>query len=302
MKIFSGTTNKPLARKVAKLLGKDLSPIEIYVFQDEEKRVRIEENVIGQDCVVVQSVSTNADKNYMEFFFIVDALRRSGAKNVTAVLPYVGYERQDHVFREGEAVSMDVIIKIIESLGVDKLMALDLHSSRIPELFHIPITHLSALPIFAKTIKDNNWNDQNTILVSPDMGGIRRVKKLSELLNSLPYIAIEKDRNLATGKISMKDIEKTTKKRAIIVDDMISTGGTIAEAAKILVKNGVEEVFVFATHAVFAGDAVKILQDSDAQKIFVTDTIDIPKEKQFAKLEILSVASLIAENIKAYSF
>lgn len=297
MKIFSGSTNKPLAIKIAKFLKQELSPLEIHIFPDEEKRVRVGDKVLGEDAVVIQSTSTNADKNYMELFFIIDALKRSGAKSVICVIPYVGYERQDHVFREGEGVSMQVIVNILEALAIDKLIVLDLHSSRITELFKIPALHLSALPIFAEIIKNKHWNNGDTILVSPDMGGIRRVKILSELLNNMPYIAIEKNRDLTSGEISMADIDTVTKKRAVIVDDMISTGGTIASAANLLGKKGVKEIIVFATHAVFSGNASKILQGSVVDKVYVTDTIDVAREKQFMKLEVLSVAEMIADKL-----
>ena len=152
MKIFNGTASRDLAEKIAKILKIELSRLELNIFPDEEKRVRVVDKVVGQDCIVVQSTSTNADKNYMELFFIVDALKRSGARSVTAVIPYLGYQRQDHVFREGEAVSLEVIIKTLKAVGTDKIVTFDLHSIKIPELFHIPVVHLSALRLFAEKI------------------------------------------------------------------------------------------------------------------------------------------------------
>ena len=298
MKIFNGTTNKPLAEKIAKILNLNLSSFEIHVFADEETRIRAVDRVLDEECLVIQNTATNADKNYMHLFFMIDALKRNGAKSVTAVLPYMGYSRQDHVFREGESVSLQVIIKIIETLKTDGIMVLDLHSSRITELFSIPVTHLSALPIFARTIREKKWNDEDTFLVSPDMGGIRRVKQLSEMLDNISYIALEKDRDLNTGRIFIKKIEQAVKKRAIIVDDMISTGSTIIQAANILAENKAEEIFVFATHPVLSKDASQKLDKSVVDKIFVTDTIDVMKEKKFPKLEVLSVAKTIASAIK----
>lgn len=298
MKIFSGSSNKPLAERIAKLLRIELSQLEIHVFPDEEKRVRVIEKVLGEDCIVVQSSSINADKNYMELFFIIDALKRNGAKSVTCIIPYLGYQRQDHMFREGEAVSMEVIIKILEAVGINKLITFDLHSSRIPELFHIPVVHLSALSLFAEKIKEI-IKDSNTVLVSPDMGGIRRIKILSdEMLNNMPYATIVKNRDLGSGKISMSEIQGVLRKRAIIVDDMISTGSTIVAAAELLAKKGAEEIFVFASHPVFSFDAPKLLQQSPIEKIFVTDTIAVPKEKRFPKLSVLSVAGMIATELK----
>src|SRR3990167_4703863 len=172
MKIFSGSSNKPLAQNLAKALKIRLSKLEIHIFPDGEKRIRVIDKVVDEDCVVVQSASTYADINYMELFFIVDGLKRSGAKSVTAVVPFLGYQRQDHVFREGEAVSLEVIIKTLEAVGMNKLITFDLHSIKIPELFKIPIVHLSALPIFAEKIKELFSDFEGCVLISPDMGGI----------------------------------------------------------------------------------------------------------------------------------
>ncbi len=295
MKIFSGTSNKPLAQKIAKDLGLALSNLEIHIFPDGEKRVRVLGKVVNEDCIVVQPTSPEPDKNYMELFFIVDALRRSGANKIKAVIPYLGYQRQDHVFRIGEAVSLEVIATLLKWGGVDEVISFDLHSIKIPEIFKIKLTHLSALSIFAKEIKKIG---KESVLVSPDMGGIRRIKILSEMLNNMPYAVIEKNRDLATGVITMTGISGKVEKNAIIVDDMISTGSTIVTAANLLKNKGAKNIYVFATHAVFSKDAPNILNNSALQKIFVTDTIDIPKEKQFAKLEVLSVATMISDNIK----
>jgi len=307
MKVFSGSSNKSLAEKIARQLNTSLSPLEIFIFPDGERRVRVIDKVVDEDCVIIQSTSPNPDTHYMELFFIVDALKRSGAKSVTAVVPFLGYQRQDHVFRDGEAVSLEVVIETLESVGMDKLITFDLHSIKIPELFKIPIVHLSALPIFAEKIKEIlNFKFQisNCVLVSPDMGGIRRIKLLSEMLNNMPYASIVKDRDLETGEIVSNKFDtnlldfKNKCKRAIIVDDMISTGRTIVAAIDLLRENGIEGNLVFATHPVFSNDYKNILQNSKASKIFVTDSINVPEEKHFGKLEILSVSKMIAKEIQ----
>jgi len=349
MKIFSGSSNKPLAEIIAKALRIRLSKLEIHVFPDGEKRVRVINSIVDEDCIVVQSASTDADKNYIELFFIVDALKRSGAKSVTAVIPYLGYQRQDHVFRDGEAVSLEVVIKILEGVGVDRVITFDLHSIKIPEFFKIPVVHLSALPLFVEKIKESvkdqgalrsfrQFGDSSnpvvppssnlarakfsklvsnvplfksaphaktprapvprfsdTVLVSPDMGGIRRIRILSEMLNGMPYATIDKNRDLKSGKIEASKIHGVVKKKAIVVDDMISTGNTIVAAVDLLSKKGAEEIVVFATHPVFSKDAHILLQKSKVKKVFVTDTISVPKEKLFPKLEVLSVAGIIAQ-------
>lgn len=298
MKLFSGSSNRPLAEKVAKNLNLELGQLEIHVFPDGEKRVRVIDRVVEEDCVVVQPTSMPADSNYMELFFIIDALKRSGAGKITAVIPYLGYQRQDHIFRDGEAVSLEVVVETLQSTGVSKIITFDLHSIKIPELFKIQLTHLSALPLFAEKIGSFGFRDSDFVLISPDMGGIRRTKEVSELKRGMPFAVINKDRDLATGEVEAVDLEGNVEgKTAIIIDDMISTGKTIVEASKLLLKEGAKRVFVFATHPVFSEDAREVLENSPVEKIIVCDTIDVPQEKRFPKLEIISVAGMIAKAI-----
>lgn len=298
MKIFSGLSNKSLSEKIAKELGKKLAELDVFIFPDDERRIRVVEEVLDLDTVVIESTNKPAEKNYMELFFIVDALKRSGAKKVTAVIPYLGYQRQDHVFRSGEAVSLEVIVRTLEAVGVDKMISFDMHTPRIPDLFKIPVIHLSALPIFAEKIKE--IDGKKGILISPDMGGIRRIKILSKLLNGAPFGSIEKNRDLETGHVVAEKITGDVKgKNVFLVDDMISTGGTILTACNLLREKGAKEVYVFATHAVFCKEAVQILKRANAKKIFVTDTIGVPDRKQFDNLEILSVAGIIAKELKS---
>ena len=153
MLIFSGNSNLPLAKKVANSLGLGLGDLEIHTFPDNENRVRVIDGVLGEDVVLIQSTGILPNLYYIELFLIIDSLKRSGAKSIALVIPYLGYQRQDHIFREGEAVSLEVIIKILEELGVSSVISFDLHSIKIPQLFHVPVTHLSALPIFAERIK-----------------------------------------------------------------------------------------------------------------------------------------------------
>jgi|SRR6266404_5017242 len=314
MKLFSGSSNIPLAQKVAETLKIEISPIETMIFPDGERRVKLNDSVVEEDAVVIQSTNTPVDQNYIELFFIIDALKRNGARSVTAVIPYLGYQRQDHVFRDGEVVSLDVMIRFLESLKVDRVIAFDLHSIKIPELFHIPVTHLSALPLFAERIQSKAFNKlvsdnpeeflKDTILVSPDMGGLRRIEQVSETLNGLPWIATVKDRDLRTGDISIKHFEgplcpsDLPSKRALIVDDMISSGNTVVQSAQLLKDNGVVSCDVFATHAIFSEEAPELLQDSSIDRVYVTNTVLIPEEKRFPKLHVLSVADTIAKALQ----
>lgn len=299
MKLFSGSSNKPLAEKIAKELKIKVSPSEIFVFPDGERRIQIQDNVVDEDVIIIQPTTPPAEIHYFELFFLADAAKRSGAKSVTAVVPYLGYQRQDHVFRDGEAVSLEVIVNTMQSVSIDKVISFDLHTIKIPEVFSIPMVHLSALPLFAREIEKQGWGGLDTVLVSPDMGGIRRVKMLSEILKEMPYVTIEKNRDLATGKIEMEEIAGEITHRVVIVDDMISSGGTIVKAAQTLRAKGAKEVYVFVTHPVFSSDAPKILQASSVDKVYVTDSVFVPKEKQFPKLQILSLAPSIGKALQA---
>lgn len=304
MKIFAGTSNKPLAEKIALELGIPLSPLEIFTFPDGEKRVRVEERVVDEPCVVVQSTSNPASENYMGLFFIVDALKRSGASQVIVVMPYLGYQRQDHVFRDGEAVSLDVVVHALERSGAGKVITFDLHSIKIPEIFSVPVAHLSALELFVQVIRRGPVG--KGVLVSPDMGGLRRIKKLSELLDGMDWIATVKDRDLETGSIVINKIDSSEGsgqedlqgRHVFIVDDMIASGKTVVESAKLLKQYGAEEISVFATHAVFSPEAPELLQQSLIHKVFVTDSVFVPEEKKFEKLEILSICEVIAKELQ----
>lgn len=299
MKLFSGSANKPLTQNIANALGIGVSPTELHLFPDGERRVRIEENVLDQDTVVVQPTNPPVDENYMELFFLVDGLKRSGAKSITAIIPYLGYQRQDHVFREGEAVSLAVVINLLEKVGATKVIAFDFHSIKIPEFFTIPVTHLSALPLFAKHLQQELPDFlRDASLVSPDMGGIRRIKIFSELLGNMTHAAIEKNRDLASGRVEAELLHGNVAKNVVILDDMISSGKTILAAANLLRKKGVEHIVVCATHAIFADEAQEILQKANVDRMIVSDTVYIPKDKRFTGLEIVSVAEDIAKALQ----
>lgn len=295
MKLFSGSANKPLAEKIAQRLGIAVSPVEIFIFPDGERRVQIQDNVVDEDVIIVEPTSPPVDTNYIELFLLCDAAWRSGARTVTAVVPYLGYQRQDHVFRDGEAVSLEVMVKTMQAVHIDKVLSYDLHTPKIPEVFSIPMVHLSALPIFAKEIQKQGWDTLDTVLVSPDMGGIRRIKMISEMLKNMPYVTIEKNRDLNTGSLEVSKLEGEVTHRTLIVDDMISSGKTIVKAAELLASKGAKEIYVFVTHAIFSEEAPQLLQDSMVDKVYVTDTVKIPESKRFPKLHILSVAGETAE-------
>ncbi len=303
MKIFSGFSNIKLAEGVALSLGTKYFLPERFVFPDKEVRVRITEKVVGENAIIIQPQCAPVNENIIETCFIADALKRNGAASVTLVAPYLGYQRQDHVFRDGEAVSLEVVIKMIESCGIDKIMVFDLHSIKIPELFKIPVVHLSAFPLFAQRIRSMIHITDKPLIVSPDRGGLRRAKQLSKFLKGSSLAYIEKSRDLATGSVEAKELKVEDgslirARNTFIVDDMISSGGTILKAVEFLKKKGVGSISVFATHAVFSQNAPMLLQDLSIDKVYVTDSIFTAKNKRFPKLEVLSIAGMIADSLK----
>lgn len=297
MLIFSGNSNRDLAEKIASDLGISLSNLEIIKFPDNENRVRVVDDVVDKDVVIVQSTAIQPNLYYLELFLIIDGLKRSGARTITLVIPYLGYQRQDHVFRSGEAVSLEVIIKIIESLGVNKTISFDFHSIKIPEFFKNEVVHLSALPLFAEKIR-TEVGLENATLVTPDMGGIRRIELISEMLDGVPFASVEKNRDLNTGEVESMILHGEVSKKAIIIDDVISTGKTLVAAADLLKEKGAEEIYVFATHGVFADNASDLLENSIIKKVYITDSIQVPQSRVFSKLEVITISHLIAKELE----
>lgn len=299
MFFYGDLANTDLSEKLSQKLGLKLSYPEVHTFQDGEKRVRILENVVDQRTIVLKSLGPPVHENLFEFTLTIDAIKRTGGSEVIAIAPYIAYQRGDHVFRTGEGVGLEIVIKLIEGCGVDKILFVDPHSIKLSEMFHIKAVALSALSLFAEKIKEIEPNLKNITLVSPDAGGIRRIKQLSELLEGANYAVITKDRDLHTGNIKISKTEGKFRGICFVVDDMYSTGGTSAKAAEYLFDKGIKEIYLMATHPIFAGDAVNLLQNSKAKKVFTTDSIPVPKEKKFEKLEIISIASVVSEFINS---
>lgn len=290
--IFSGNSNPSLAFQVATLLRRSLGKVELIRFADSECRVRVEEEVEGKDVFIIQSLSNPVDEHLMEFLLLGDAVKRGEARKIIAVLPYHGYARQDRIHRPGECLSAQVVAKLIEAVGFDKLVTFELHNEAILGFFKIPVVHLSGLSVFRPLVEEIK-ND--VVVVTPDAGALKRSQKFSEGLD-LPLALIEKKRDLNQPHkiLSMRVVGDVKDKIAIVVDDVIVTGGTLVNAAYLLKEKGAKQVIAAATHADFVGGADKILQDSPVDKIWVTDTIVIPEEKRFPKLRILSSAALLA--------
>lgn len=288
--LFSGTSNVPLAKK----LGVPLGNVEITRFIDNECRVFVKDDIAGKRAYVLQSLSEVADQRLVELCLLGAALKDLKAKQVTAVIPWMGYSKQDKAFREGEAVSMQLVAKFIEAAGFDAVITMELHSDQVLRFFHIPVTELSTHKLLAQAI---SVGDQ-TIVASPDKGGKSRASRFAHGVG-LPVVHLSKTRNLATGDVIVTGIEGSVKDMDIIIfDDIINTGETAVKTSKFVKENGAKRVYFLATHAVLAGNASQVLSKSEIDRIVVTDTIAVPKEKIFDKLHIVSVAPIIASALQ----
>lgn len=294
--ILSGNSNSFLTQQIASELNLPVGRAEIIRFADSECRVRVEEEVEGKDVFIIQSLSNPVDENLMEFLLLGDAVKRGEARKVIAVLPYHGYARQDRVHRPGECLSANVVAKLIESVGFDKLITVELHNETILGFFKIPVVHVPGLSVFQSEIEKIK---KNVVIITPDAGALKRSQKFAEMLD-LPLALIEKKRDLnqAHKIVSMRVVGDVAGKTAVIVDDVIVTGGTLINAAYLLKQKGATQVIAVCTHADFVGGADKILKDSPLDKIWVTDTIKISEEQKFSKLQIFPIASTIVSAMK----
>ena len=297
MKILSGTSNLKLSKDISKKLKLKLVNTNIRRFSDGEIYIEINENIRGNSVFVIQSTSNPANDNLMELLLVVDALKRSSAKNVTAVIPYFGYARQDRKVAPRTSISAKVVANLITNAGASRVVTVDLHAGQIQGFFDIPVDNLFATPIFARHVK-KKMKLNNLICVSPDVGGVERTRALSRRLNS--NIAIIDKRRPAPGKSEVMNIVGSVKnKNCVIVDDIIDSGGTIVNAAKALKDKGAKDVYVYITHAVLSGHAVQKIEKSEIKKLITTNTIDnSQKTKGSKKIEIISLAPMISEAMK----
>ena len=300
MKILAGTSNLKLCKDIARNLKLKLVNTSIKRFPDNEIYVEINENIRGNSIFVVQSTSNPVNDNLMELLICIDALRRSSAKNITAVIPYFGYARQDRKVVPRTAISAKLVSNLITDAGANRILSVDLHAGQIQGFFDIPVDNLFATPIFARHIK-KNIKTNNLICVAPDVGGVERARALSRRINV--GIAIIDKRRPTPGKSEVMNIVGNVKhKICVIVDDIIDSGGTIVNAAKALKDKGAKEIYVYITHAVLSGSAVDKIKESQIKKLIITDTIDNSKKIKISKkIEVISFAPMISEAIKRIS-
>lgn len=294
IKIFTGRSNPELGQAIAKYLGTNLGPMVIKNFSDGEVYVKVQESIRGDDVFIVQPVCNPVNENLMELLITIDAMKRASAKSITAVIPYYGYARQDRKTSGREAITAKLVADLLTTAGVDRVLAMDLHTGQIQGYFNILVDHLYATPVIVDYLKKKNL--ENIVAVSPDAGGVERTRQFAKRLNC-PIAIIDKRReahNQAKVEYIIGSVEGKT---CIMFDDMIDTAGTITEGAKLLMREGAKEVYVCAVHAVFSGPAIERLENSPVKEVIVTNSIPLKHLDIPAKITQLNIAPILGEAI-----
>jgi len=296
--IFSGSSCTELSNEVAKLLNNKLSSIELGTFSDGEILVEINENVRGHDTFIIQSTCSPADRHLMELMLLADALKRSSASKITAVVPYFGYARQDRRVRSSRVpISAKVVSDMFSSVGINRVLTLDLHSETIQGFFDMPADNIYATKLMIEDIS-KNYSQDNLVIVSPDVGGVVRSRALAKYLDGLDLAIIDKRRNEANKSEVMNIIGDVKGKECIVPDDIVDTAGTLCNAAKALKDAGASKVSAYITHPVLSGPAIERISSSDIDELVVTNSIPLTKDgRKCSKIRVISIAPLLAECI-----
>ncbi|HZT09014.1 MAG TPA: ribose-phosphate pyrophosphokinase [Chloroflexota bacterium] len=295
LQLFSGNSNMALARNVAKCLGIPLGSALVGQFANAETRIRIEENVRGSDVFVLQSLSIPVDHNIIELLLMIDALKRASARRITAVIPYYAYAKQEKKMAGREPISAKLVANMLTTAGVSRVLTIDLHAPAIEGFFDIPVDHLRAAPILVDHFR--KLGSDNMVVVSPDAGGVGRANDFRQRL-AAPLAIIAKQRPRPDVAEVLEMVGDVRGKTAVIFDDMISTGGTMIEAADVLRARGAVDVLACATHPVFANGALDALLDSALSELVITDTVPLPDDRSDPKIRVVTVAPLLAESIR----
>ncbi len=296
LRIFTGNANPALATAIAEDLNSPLGAIMVKKFSDGEISVKIDESARGQDIFIVQPTCYPVNDNLMELLIMIDAFRRASAQRITVVLPYYGYARQDKKMQPREPVTARLIANLITQAGASRVLCLDLHAGQIQGFFDLPVDHLYAGPLIAQYLIDNGIYNGNTVVVSPDVGGVARARALAESLKT-PIAIIAKRRPEPNKVEIMEIIGDVQGKICVMIDDMIDTAGTIVQGAQALIDRGASAVHACCTHPILSGSAIEKIADSPLQTLLVTDTVPLPEAKKIPKIKILSVAPLLADAI-----
>lgn len=295
IKVITGNANSKLAEKIAEKLGTKLTDCEVSHFSDGEINVNIKETVRGVDVYIIQSTCTPVNDSIMELLILIDAVKRASAGRINAVVPYYGYARQDRKTRAREPITAKLIANLLTTAGADRVITMDLHAGQIQGYFDIPVDHLTAIPILANYFKDIIC--ENTVVVSPDLGGVTRARTFANLLD-LPIAIIEKRRPKPNEAKVMNIIGEIEGKNIILVDDIADTAGTLTQAATVLKEYGAKKVYACATHGVLSGPALDRIHSSELEKFVITDTIPLPEECRGDKIDIVSVAPIFGQAIE----
>jgi ribose-phosphate pyrophosphokinase len=296
IRVFSGTSNPDLAGGIAAYLELSLGAIDVFRFADGEIGVRIEESVRGEDVFIVQPTCPPASETLMELLVIIDAVRRASAARITAVIPYFGYARQDRKMKPREPISAKLVANLLTTAGADRVLTLDLHAGQLWGFFDIPLDHLPGRMILGDYFR--RLSLENVVVVSPDIGGVKRAREFAEYLRA-PLAIIDKRRDRPNQVAEVVHvIGKVYRRTAILVDDIIDTGGTLALGAEALMRRGVREVYACCTHAILSPLAAGRILRSPIRQLIVTDSIPVPSEKRTEKITVISVAGLLGEAIR----
>lgn len=298
IKILAGNASKELAEKIAKQLNVSVLDCEVGTFSDGEICVNMNETVRGCDVFVVQSTNSPVNNNLMELLIMIDALKRASAGRITAVIPYYGYARQDRKAKARDPITAKLVANLIVAAGADRVLTMDLHASQIQGYFNIPVDHLMGAPILSKHFVEKGLADQDdVVVVSPDLGSVTRARKFADRLHA-PIAIIDKRRPKANVSEIMNIIGEVEGKRCILIDDMIDTAGTIANAANALKDLGATAVYACCTHGVLSGPAFERINNSAIEELVMLNTINLPENVETDKITSLSVAPIFAEAIK----
>jgi len=297
IKIFAGNSNRELAEEIARKIGLPLGIATVGKFSDGEIAVDIGELVRGCDVFIIQSTCPPVNDNLVELLIMIDALKRASAGRITAVIPYYGYGRQDRKSKARDPISAKLVANLITVAGADRILTMDLHAPQLQGFFDIPLDHLLGGPIIAQYFAEKFDKLDDVVVVSPDVGGVTRSRKIAGRLE-VPLAIIDKRRQRANESEVMNIIGDVKNKKTILVDDLIDTAGTVVNAAKALKEIGAKEVYACCTHAVLSGPAIERIKNSDIKELVTLNTIPLPKEKRIDKITVLSAAAIFAEAIE----
>ena len=301
MMVFTGSSNPELSRKIVQKLGLRLGNATIGRFSDGETSIEIDENVRGKDVFIIQSTCAPTNDNLMELILMIDALRRSSATRITAVVPYFGYSRQDRRVRSSRVpISAKVVADMMAKAGVNRVLTIDLHAEQIQGFFDVPVDNCYGSAILIDDIERQRY--QNAVVVSPDIGGVVRARAIAKQLNDLDLAIIDKRRPKANESQVMHIIGEVEGRTCLVIDDMVDTAGTLCKAAQALKDNGAVRVIAYCTHAVLSGKAISTISTSELDELVVTDTIPLSTEARGCeRIRVLSSASLLAEAVRRVS-